>query len=432
MIDETRQSAPDAPESAAPNASGAASEDRTAAASEGASGSPGEARRPLTTPSDPGPAPTITLPPRPNPTAAPAGEMGVAAPRRSLPPPPPSRTGRTTPPPPVRGAAGTSGAPRLPLPPPRFASASHPPVSAAAETLASPLDRSSQNPVSIAPATVSSPTSAALPADDATRIRQLQALLGQSKQALTSKENELRAAIAQRDLLRTQVAGREARIRELEKASAREIELRQRTSDLERQLAEQTRKLEEREHQLSQLERALDERDRRIEDRDRRLEEHGQKLQDRDHKLEELGREMEERDRQLAAAEAARTRLARLEPAASEATALRSRVAELDARAVELEAAAAEVLTLKARVAELEAAPPARSEAADDLRQIRGIGPAYARSLNALGIHSFAQVAAWTDADVTAIAEALKTRPDRIRRDGWIARAKELLQNRSR
>jgi len=300
---------------------------------------------------------------------------------------------------------------------------------------------------SIAPATVSSPAGAQStppPAgDDATRIRQLQALLGQNKQALTNKDNELRAVIAQRDLLRTQVSGREARIRELEKASAREIELRQRTADLERHLGEQQRQIEERDRKLAELERGLDERDRRLEDRNRERDEHRQKLEERDRKLEERSQKLEERDRliedrdrQLAAVEASRARLAKLEPDAQEAPALRSRVAELEARLAESEAAAA---AFKARVAELESATTAADTAAatpgngsDDLRKIKGIGPAYERSLHAIGISTYAQIAAWTDDDLIRVAEALKTRPDRIRRDAWVARAKELLATRGR
>ncbi len=424
MIDETRQPATDAPEAAAPPAAGAANEDK--GAGDGSS--------------DAAAAVTITLPPTPAPAT---GEMTVAPRARSLPPPPPSRTGRTTPPPPpVRGASTSNrpSSPRLPLPPPRFASASHPPVSAAVETLASP----EQGSTSIAPATVSSPAGvqSTPPAagDDAARIRQLQALLGQSKQALTNKDNELRAVVAQRDLLRTQVSGREARIRELEKASAREIELRQRTADLERQLGEQQRQIEERDRKLAEQERAVDERDRRLEDRNRERDEHRRQIDERDRKLEERGQKLEERerlieerDRQLAAVEASRARLAKLEPDAHEAPALRSRVAELEARVAELESEAA---ALKARIAELAAAGTAASAAgndtADDLRQIRGIGPAYARNLNAIGVSSYAQIAGWTDDDVIRVAEALKTRPDRIRRDGWVARAKELLEARGR
>jgi predicted flap endonuclease-1-like 5' DNA nuclease len=274
------------------------------------------------------------------------------------------------------------------------------------------VDRASANPPVTAQGRASSvpprPSTAPV-ADDATRILQLQALLGQAKQAMTSKDNELRAAIAQRDLLRTQVSGREARIRELEKTSVREIELRQRTAELERQLGELERQLADAKPLRSKLT-----------------------------ELEAIARENTAFKAKITELQA---KVAELEPAAKEAESLQWRVAELESdngekvalrkRLYELEPLAAENESLKRRLLELEARPAQHAEADDDLQQIRGIGPAYARSLKALGIRSFAQIAAWTDEDITAMAQALKTRPDRIRRDGWIDRAKELLQAKS-
>jgi predicted flap endonuclease-1-like 5' DNA nuclease len=234
-------------------------------------------------------------------------------------------------------------------------------------------------------------------------------LLGQAKQALTNKDNELRAAIAQRDLLRTQVSGREARIRELEKTSVREIELRQRTAELERQLGELERQLAE-----------------------------AKPLRSRLTEFEGVARENTALKAKIAALKA---QVTELEPAAREAESLQWRVAELESdngekvalrkRLYELEPMVGENESLKRRLLELESHPAPQAEAEDDLQQIRGIGPAYARSLKALGIRSFAQIAAWTDEDVNAMAQALKMRPERIRRDGWIDRAKELLETKS-
>lgn len=60
------------------------------------------------------------------------------------------------------------------------------------------------------------------------------------------------------------------------------------------------------------------------------------------------------------------------------------------------------------------------------LRRIRGIGPAYQRALEQLGVERVQQIAAWTDADLQSFAESLKIRADRITKDDWVGQAKAL------
>lgn len=60
------------------------------------------------------------------------------------------------------------------------------------------------------------------------------------------------------------------------------------------------------------------------------------------------------------------------------------------------------------------------------LRRVRGIGRRYARLLEALGVVSVEQIAAWTAADVTHYAAELRIAPSRITRDGWIDQARAL------
>ena len=74
------------------------------------------------------------------------------------------------------------------------------------------------------------------------------------------------------------------------------------------------------------------------------------------------------------------------------------------------------------KAAKAEKAPAA---ATDDLKKLSGVGPALEKKLIAAGITTFAQVAAWTDADVTAMDEQLSFK-GRIEREGWIAQAAEL------
>lgn len=73
------------------------------------------------------------------------------------------------------------------------------------------------------------------------------------------------------------------------------------------------------------------------------------------------------------------------------------------------------------------AAPAATTESeADDLRKIKGVGPKLVALLHALGVTRYAQIAAWTDADVARIDAQLGTFAGRITRDSWIEQAKLL------
>ena len=68
-------------------------------------------------------------------------------------------------------------------------------------------------------------------------------------------------------------------------------------------------------------------------------------------------------------------------------------------------------------------AAPAAGE--DDLKQLSGVGPALEKKLHEAGITSFAQIAAWTDAEIAEIDEKLSLR-GRITREDWVAQAAEL------
>jgi predicted flap endonuclease-1-like 5' DNA nuclease len=69
---------------------------------------------------------------------------------------------------------------------------------------------------------------------------------------------------------------------------------------------------------------------------------------------------------------------------------------------------------------------PAPTATPDDLKRIKGVGPAFERKLHTLGVTSYAHVAAWTVADIDRMAEALGILPQRISRDGWIESAAKL------
>ena len=65
------------------------------------------------------------------------------------------------------------------------------------------------------------------------------------------------------------------------------------------------------------------------------------------------------------------------------------------------------------------------TDAADDLKQLSGVGPALEKKLHAAGVTSFAQIAAWTQDDIDAMNEQLSFK-GRIEREGWVDQAKDL------
>ncbi|MDA3889285.1 MAG: 50S ribosomal protein L21 [Allgaiera sp.] len=67
----------------------------------------------------------------------------------------------------------------------------------------------------------------------------------------------------------------------------------------------------------------------------------------------------------------------------------------------------------------------AATAAADDLKKLSGVGPALEKKLHEAGVTSFAQIAAWTEADVTEMDEKLSFK-GRIEREGWVGQAKDL------
>jgi predicted flap endonuclease-1-like 5' DNA nuclease len=67
----------------------------------------------------------------------------------------------------------------------------------------------------------------------------------------------------------------------------------------------------------------------------------------------------------------------------------------------------------------------ARASGADDLKLLKGVGPALEKTLNELGFYHFDQVAAWRKAEVEWVDSRLKFK-GRIVRDEWIKQAKTL------
>lgn len=77
------------------------------------------------------------------------------------------------------------------------------------------------------------------------------------------------------------------------------------------------------------------------------------------------------------------------------------------------------------RAPELDLQPQAPAEP-DDLTVIKGIGPKMAGKLAEAGITTYAQIAAWTEAEVAHMDEALGGMPGAIARQDWVGQAKAL------
>lgn len=67
----------------------------------------------------------------------------------------------------------------------------------------------------------------------------------------------------------------------------------------------------------------------------------------------------------------------------------------------------------------------------DDLKKIKGIGPAIAKTLNELGIYRFNQIAEISEYDIDRVAHQLKGFRSRIYREDWIGQARLLQQQKN-
>ncbi len=68
----------------------------------------------------------------------------------------------------------------------------------------------------------------------------------------------------------------------------------------------------------------------------------------------------------------------------------------------------------------------AREGGADDLKQIKGVGPKMEGMLNGMGFYHFDQVASWTDQEVAWVDANLEGFKGRVSRDNWVEQAKVL------
>jgi len=125
-------------------------------------------------------------------------------------------------------------------------------------------------------------------------------------------------------------------------------------------------------------------------------------------------------------------------PAAASPAPVQDRTAEVPLTATHEADAAAAVPAASKSAAPAQAPQPASGAdaggpelldaprgAADDLKQIKGVGPKLEEKLNAFGIWHHAQIAAWSAADIAWVDERLSLR-GRVERDDWVAQARIL------
>ena len=307
----------------------------------------------------------------------------------------------------------------------------------------------------------------------AEEVRESQAALEAAQQALALKEQELlplRERLATLEHHQANADRLHARIQELEPAQGRvhwlEVQLSERDTqhrtalhEIERQLAEQNRKvagIAPLEQKLKAQEAARDSWEAKYTQATQRASAETTRVQDLQKRLDELlaqfqtqltlhERSLSEKDHHIATLQ-------------QQINAFESVQREMAGRAKMVDEKEEEINRLRKRLVEVRAALRIRTDGSvaphpiqpagnqltlqigqpksstaqpkDDLKQIHGIGPAFERVLNNMGIVTFRQVAQWDAADLKRVADKLDTVPDRIKRDKWIAGAKKLYEQK--
>lgn len=97
--------------------------------------------------------------------------------------------------------------------------------------------------------------------------------------------------------------------------------------------------------------------------------------------------------------------------------------AKATAPAVKVKSKAAKPMAADGRP---EALDSARDGGADNLKQIKGVGPKLEKLLNSMGFYHFDQIAAWRVKEVKWVDENLQGFKNRVSRDEWVKQAKVL------
>lgn len=102
-------------------------------------------------------------------------------------------------------------------------------------------------------------------------------------------------------------------------------------------------------------------------------------------------------------------------------------IGEIVAAAAAQEINDADAAAATCEVPDLPANPPAQTlSTGDDLSRIKGVGPKLVVLLGTLGVTQYAQIAAWSEADIDRIDGHLGAFAGRIRRDDWVGQCRYL------
>ena len=285
---------------------------------------------------------------------------------------------------------------------------------------------------------------------------QAQDVLKEEIRVLREHIAQLNDGLADRDRLRAHVKKLESlqdRVHQLEvELSDREAAHRDTTQQLERSLTERDRQVEkigaatnllrEKESEITEWERKYTRTAQEHEGEVAKLQEQcaAQEQLRKQHRLDE--QRLHERDeliaklhRQLDELQAAREDLLqevqRLREKDEHIQRLRKRLKEMRGTLSEKAAPAAQAASRQSRQngagqnSHARLIKSGKNKQEDDLKKINGIGPVFAQTLNQIGTRTFIQIARWKPEDIEKIAKKLETDPERIKRDNWIADAKE-------
>jgi predicted flap endonuclease-1-like 5' DNA nuclease len=160
-------------------------------------------------------------------------------------------------------------------------------------------------------------------------------------------------------------------------------------------------------------------------------------LQEKDERIEKLGRELENwQDRLPPLIEKFRQRNAEAEELEKELAAARERIAALDAM-VGSDQTRVEPVDPDAMTDGMDASnepieeeplesPAGNDDARDDLKKIKGVGPAIEKTLNEMGICHYNQIAEMSEYEIDRVAHRLRGFRSRIYREDWIGQARDL------
>src|SRR5262245_20801709 len=234
---------------------------------------------------------------------------------------------------------------------------------------------------------------------------------------LCDRDTDHRAALQQ---LNNQLADRDRQISELERLQPL---LKEQETALARWETQYAHTLTHHEAQIAKLQKQLAEQDKLA----NQLQLNEQALHERDNRIDDLHRQVHELETQKLDLVGQAKMVGEKE---EEITRLRKRLVEVRA-ALRIKADGGAIAPRQIRQngsqlsLQMEQTSAPKVQQKDDLSKIHGIGPAFAKTLNKMGLHSYIQIARWKPEDIAKVAKKLYTAPERIKRDKWVEEVKK-------